>query len=97
MIAVFPGGSGMRDSKDILNQLATALDIPAEAFLSGGEAEAGRLAQLHACAELMDAFTRIDDPQARRRCLSYVRVEAERLEQESAETGGASRPQRRRV
>ncbi|SDN65165.1 hypothetical protein SAMN05216360_11022 [Methylobacterium phyllostachyos] len=87
----------MRNSEDILHQLATALDIPAEAFLSSGKAEAGRLARLHACAELMDAFARIDDLQARRRCLTYVRAEAERLDKASDETGRASRPLRRRV
>ena len=83
----------MHDPQDILHQLATALDIPVEAFLSRGQAEAGRPAQLRACAELMDAFTRIDDLQARRRCLTYVRAEAERLDKASAQTRCASRPQ----
>jgi hypothetical protein len=68
----------MSDVPHILVQLAEALAVSVEAFtqVDGGSDE--RLATIEECNELLKAFRRIGDRQARRRCLSYVKASAER-------------------
>lgn len=68
----------MSDVPRILIQLAEALAVPIEAFTQVDSGSDERVATIEECIDLLDAFRRIGDRQARRRCLSYVKASAER-------------------
>ena len=59
-------------------RLADALGVTTEEFFRTEDLPEDRLASLRERVELLEAFERIEDRQARRRCLSYVRLAADR-------------------
>lgn len=67
----------MSETSELLVRIASALGIPAEAFSPRCEGMSDYGATPDEVAELIDAFRQIQDRQARRRCLSYVRSTAE--------------------
>ena len=70
----------MTDQSTILVRLADALGVPVDAFLAAEDGSVDGGASLEETAELIDAFRRITDRQARRRCLNYVKLASERSE-----------------
>ncbi|GJE52901.1 hypothetical protein GOFOIKOB_5976 [Methylobacterium tardum] len=68
----------MADNTQALVRLAEALGIPIEAFTRPEAVSGEQITQLRETAELLEAWARIDDKQARRRCLSYVKSAAQR-------------------
>lgn len=70
----------MSNTPQILVSLAEVLGVPVEAFIQGSDLPDEQIANPRETAELLDAWARIDDRQARRRCLSYVKSAAERSE-----------------
>lgn len=70
--------TSMADNPYILARLAEALNTPVETFTRPDDLTEERHANLQETAELLEAWDRITDRQARRRCLSYVKSEAQR-------------------
>lgn len=73
-------GSGRPRSRGshMLDRIAEALGVSAALLRNpedGKEPSSGGTVKLMEAAELLNAFMRIEDPQARRRCLTYVQDE----------------------
>lgn len=68
----------MAETPTTLERLAAVLGVPVDAFFDAQERPTDRGASLEETLELVEAFRRIADRQARRRCLNYVKSAAER-------------------
>ncbi|MBP28914.1 hypothetical protein [Methylobacterium sp.] len=68
----------MTDPRRILARIADALGIPMATFAQLREVSDEQGTAWKECAELLEAFQRIGDRQARRRCLTYVKATADR-------------------
>lgn len=68
----------MAECTPVLTRVAEALGLPVEAFTQRGHLSDEQLTSLRETTELLEAWARISDRQARRRCLSYVKSASER-------------------
>jgi ribosomal 50S subunit-associated protein YjgA (DUF615 family) len=68
----------MSDRSQIMPRLAEALGIPVKALTPGDTGSDEQVTFIEEITELVQAFQRIEDRQARRRCLSYIRATADR-------------------
>lgn len=66
--------SGSSDGLRMLRRISEVLDRPISDFYRSDEANAGAAVPSSAeCAQLLDAFARISDPETRRRILALMR------------------------
>lgn len=56
----------------LLRQIAAALDLPVTALKPGVSADAGEGPSSSECAQMLAAFARVRDPQARAYCLALL-------------------------
>lgn len=74
----------MSDADALCRRIAAALDISLEE-LQAVQTVRGRAAELQEAADLLRAFRRLPDREARRRCIGYVEAEVTRARNISSE------------
>lgn len=70
----------MTDTSVVYARIAVALGISSDGLRRSDICSEAKVVSLNEAAELLEDFRRIKDRQARRRCLSYVKNAAGRLE-----------------
>lgn len=69
----------MHGPQNALNKIAEILDVPMEAIWNLSQLGDERFERLKDCVELLESFQEIRDHHLRRRCIGYVKDQAERF------------------